>query len=494
MVDGQGAPAAKKGTMRRGIAVAAIVFLAAAVGAVAQSGNQTNSGSEKAAGQQSSTKAKPAAAQTPARYANMPAAAVPFGKFTKPYKEWFVDPDTLDYFGAARDAAPPAMLQSKTVNIGFLGPLDDNNPEAPYGKAMLNGATMAVEEANAAGGWRGKGARGRKPFALKVHDDLPLWGASSTEIVRMDFDEHVLGILGSIDGASTHIMLRATLKLEIPIMDTGTTDPTVTQTRIPWLMHDFPDDRQQGYALADYVFNRTKMTRIGVLRTQSRYARIGVEIFEEEARRLGRTPVVEMKFNRGDTDFSRQLEALTDAKVEGVVIWGEPPEAGLILKQMRELGMKQPAFGSSRLAYPEILKIAGAAAEGLVATSAIDPTSENPKWIGFLDAYQKRFHEEPDAYAAYGYDGMTILTRAIDRAGLNRGLVMDALRQYEMKEYDGVSGRALFDYTLNNIGAIWMARVEGGKFVYFTARRREPAATKEARQPARDASRPAQMN
>ncbi|HUJ30877.1 MAG TPA: ABC transporter substrate-binding protein [Candidatus Acidoferrum sp.] len=454
--------------MSKGI-LTAIAILAAAGSAAAQSSNLPGKEPGKAPVAQSSPKTTTDKTETPARYANMPEAAVPFGKFTKSYKEWFVDPDTLDYFGAARDETPPEMLRSKTVNIGFLGPLDDSNPEGPYGKAMLNGATMAVDEANAAGGWRAKGAPVGRPFLLKVHNDLPLWGASSTEIVKMDFDEHVVGILGSIDGASTHIMLRTTLKLEIPIMDTATTDPTVTQTRIQWLMHNFPDDRQQGYALADYVFNRLKLQRIGILRTQSRYARIGVEIFAEEARRLRHTPVLEMKFERGDTDFSAQLKALKDAKIQGLVIWGEPPEAGLILKQMRAAEMSQPAFGSSRLAYPDLLNVAGPAAEGLVTTSVIDPASTDPMWIAFRDDYRKRFQAEPDGYAAYGYDGMRILIKAIGEAGLNRGLIMDALRRYGMKEYGGVSGRALFDYTLNNIGPIWMARVEEGKFVYFPA-------------------------
>ena len=90
-----------------------------------------------------------------------------------------------------------------------------------------------------------------------------------------------------------------------------------------------------------------------MLRTQTRYARIGVAKFNDEARRMGRQPVLEVKFERGDKDFTRQLQMLRDAKVEGVVIWGEAAEAGLILKQMRADGheaagvWRQPA-GISR--------------------------------------------------------------------------------------------------------------------------------------------------
>src|SRR5271157_2075492 len=87
------------------------------------------------------------------RYANMPEEAVPFRKFTKPYKEWFIDATTIEYNGAARERVLPGVLGSESVNIGFLGPIE-NNYESPYGLAMLHGAQMAIEEANARGGFR----------------------------------------------------------------------------------------------------------------------------------------------------------------------------------------------------------------------------------------------------------------------------------------------------------------------------------------------------
>jgi len=411
------------------------------------------------------------------RYANMPDEAVPFRKFTKPYKEWFITEDTLAYNGAARERTDEEMDKSPTVNIGFLGPIE-NNPESPYGLAMLHGAQLALEQANTKGGYRPAGAAQAKPYLLKIHSDSAQWGASSTEAVKMVFDEHVAGVLGSVDGASTHIMLRVALKLEFPIMDTATTDPTVTETRIPWVMHNFPDDRQQGYAIAHVVFAERKLKRIGILRTQTRYARVGVEKFSDEARRMGHVPILEVKFERGDRDFSTQLRMLQNAKVDGVVIWGEAPDAASILKQMRAMGMKQPVFGPSRMCYPQIIESAGAAAEGLVTTAAMDPTRSDAKWQEFRKEYVAKYNEEPDAYAAHGYDGMNILIGAIAKAGLNRGRIMEALKGYYEHDYDGVAGRAYFDYTLNNIAPLTMAQVEGGKFVYSSAKTEKSAASK----------------
>jgi branched-chain amino acid transport system substrate-binding protein len=103
--------------------------------------------------------------------------------------------------------------------------------------------------------------------------------------------------------------------------------------------------------------------------------------------------------------------------------------------------------------------------------SAIDPTRSDVPWVEFRGRFVKRFGAEPDAYAAYAFDGATMLMSAINKAGLNRGRIMDALRAYEMKGYAGVSGDALFDYTLNNIAPVTFAQVRDGKFVYWPEQR-----------------------
>jgi branched-chain amino acid transport system substrate-binding protein len=416
------------------------------------------------------TRAQRVSPATPAEksempYANMPPAARPFANYRKPYKEWYVQPDTLDYAGSARTEPDGDVASLKQINIGFLGPLDADNEDSPYGIAMLHGAQLAVDEANASGGFRGK------PFALDIYDDLALWGASSMAIVDMRFKEKAWAMLGSVDSASTHVELRATLKLELPIMDTATNDATITQTLVPWLLHNFPDDRQQGYALADYIFLQRHLNRIGVLQVNNRYGRVGKEIFSATARRIGHQPIVEVWFAPDATDFISQLQTINASGVDGVVIWANTPEAGLILKQMRALGMRQPVFGSSRVCGPELLKIAGIASDGLTVISAMDPTRRDPTWIAFQQRYAKRFGAEPDAYAAYAYDGARMLLGAINHAGLNRGRIMDALRGYQMKSYTGVSGRAFFDYTLNNIAPVTFAQVRDGKFVYWPEQR-----------------------
>ena len=95
---------------------------------------------------------------------------------------------------------------------------------------MLHGAQLAIDEANARGGYCGK------PFRLKMHNDAATWGASSNEIVKMVYDDKVWAMLGSISGDSTHIALRVSLRAELPIVNSAATDPTIPETIIPWIL------------------------------------------------------------------------------------------------------------------------------------------------------------------------------------------------------------------------------------------------------------------
>ncbi len=393
-------------------------------------------------------------ADEPTPYANTPAEAIPYRKFVKPYHQFFKEP--IEYLGAARDMKAPTVGE---VRLGLLAPLGDH-PESPFGLQMKKGALLALEEANVQGGYQGR------PFVLIEHNDQALWGASSNEIVKMA-EERVWAILGSVDGSSTHIMLRATLKLEIPIVNTGCSDPTLTETNLPWLLRNFVDDRQQGYALAHYVYQVLGLKRIGILRVNARYGRLGIVEFTDAARRLGHPVVLQTKYNRGSRDFSKQLGRLQAANVDGVLLWGEAPEIGHFLKQMRAAGMSQSVFGGDRLVTDELLSIAGPAAEGLVASYTYDPTRKDPRLKAFRRKFRQRFGEEPDHFAVHAYDGMNMLINAIRRAGLNHGRIRDALTEYNL--YDGIAGRAIFDSTHNNVSTPSLAVVREGRFIFQPA-------------------------
>lgn len=405
-------------------------------------------------------------------YTGAPEDLRPFSKYTTPYYEYYQD--LIEYNGAARDIPDPDLKDLSEVRIGFLAPLYDH-PDQVLGNRMLNGAKMAIEEANAAGGYGGK------PFRLVTHNDYDnwqmsksatvgaskdsaIWGAASNDAVRMIYDDKVWAMFGSISSESTHIALRLTLKAETPLVNSASTDPTIPETIIPWYFTDIQDDRVQGYTLARHIYTDLGFKRVAILRVNDRYGRFGVIKFRDASRRLGHPVVIEQKFMRGDTDFRRQLQVIEDSRVDAIVLWTDIGPAAMILQQMQELGMKQRVFGSHRTIGDELIKLAGPAAEGFEAVFPYDPNRTDPAWQEFNARYEARFHEKPDHFAALAYDAMKILLDAICRAGLNKGRIRDALTATET--YKGVTGDMVFDPNCKNIAPLFLAHVRNGTIEY----------------------------
>jgi branched-chain amino acid transport system substrate-binding protein len=415
---------------------------------------------------------RPPAPRSLKPYTGAPEDLRPFSKFTTPYHEFYQD--LIEYNGAAREIPDPDPKDITEIRIGFLAPLYDH-PEQRLGNHMLNGAQMAIDEANASGGYGGK------PFRLVTHNDYDnwqnsrpsvdgtakdsaIWGSASNDAVRMIYDDKVWAMFGSISSESTHIALRLTLKAETPLVNSASTDPTIPETIIPWYHTDIQDDRLQGYTLARHIYTELGFKRVALLRVNNRYGRFGVIKFRDASRRLGHPVVIEQKFRPGDTDFRQQLQVIEDSRVDAIVLWTDIPEAATILQQMQELGMKQRVFGSHRTIGEDLIKLAGPAAENFEAVYPYDPARSDPRWLDFVRRYEARYHEKPDHFAALAYDEMRILLDSICRAGLNRGRIRDALTG--LTSYKGVTGEMTFDPNCKNIAPLYLGRVHNGQIEY----------------------------
>jgi branched-chain amino acid transport system substrate-binding protein len=223
----------------------------------------------------------------------------------------------------------------------------------------------------------------------------------------------------------------------------------------------------QCFTLARRIFTELGLKRAALLRVNNRYGRFGVPKFRDAARRLGHPVVIEQKFLPGDTDFRRALRIIQDSRADAIVIWADQAQAAGILRQMRELGMKQRVFGSHRTLGDELLAQAGPAAEGFEAVFPYDPTRSDPQWTGFSQRYAARYGEKPEQFASLAYDAMNILLSSICRAGLNRARIQDALDQ--VYAYDGVTGHMVFDPLNKNVSPMYLGTVHDGEITYRVA-------------------------
>lgn len=400
-------------------------------------------------------------------YAHSSADVEPFGG-VKPYKEHFLV--QMEYTGAGRAIPEPEHLDS--VKIGFLGPIEPtvsvatgggSHREEVLGVAMMRGARLAIEQANAQGGYTRRGI----PFELCVRNDNALWGASGSEVIHLAYKDNVWAILGGVDGANTHIAIRVALKIEVPWMTPGDLDPTYIETNIPWVFRCIGDDRQQNYILVDYAIRKMGFKRPVIIRSSNRYGRFGVREIRDSLRRLGTPSVIEMAYKGGTTNFDLQLDRIAEFTPDVIFHWGNAPDAARVLNAIRARGWKQPFLTCDRAVSDEFLEIAGANAEGVVAGYPWNPDRQDPKLDAFRTAFKARWGVEADTYSAHAYDAANMFIWAIQTVGLNRAKIRDVLA-YRTEPFAGVTGDIPLSSALDDAGQVFLATRENGRWVYHS--------------------------
>jgi ABC-type branched-subunit amino acid transport system substrate-binding protein len=385
-------------------------------------------------------------------YGATPGNLIPYARWEDPYRQFFLTPPL--HRGPGREKPAPDGLTS--VAIGLLAPLEGGG-NTQVGASMKRGTELALEEANAAGGYGGL------PFVLRARNDEALWGSSSNTLVSFAYEDRIWALIGSPDSNSTHVALRAAFKAEIPIVNVGSTDPTLTETGLPWIIRLTPDDRQTSYRLAQLLFVEHRFARVAVVRASNRYGRFGVREFRDAARRLQRPLPLEIQFAPGQQNFTSELDRVERARVDAVLLWADAQDAARIVRAVRGRGMIQPIFGTDRMVSPEFLDLAGAAAENVVATTWMSPGRDDPAWLAFRSRFRERFGIEPDVHAAYTYDAARLVTMAIRHSGLNRVRIRDAFAC--VLTFQGVSGDIVLDATHNSISPPHLVQVKGGEYV-----------------------------
>ena len=384
-------------------------------------------------------------------YAGLPKEFWPYSNI-EPYERFFVT--RMPFRGPGRDYPPPPDL--KSLKIGLL---DSPKYGANWDRSVhtREGIVLAVEEANRAR------PPGQLPFELVEREGVAQWGGAANLAAEFA-DQGVLGFLGTIDGADAHVALRVTLKTEIVMINTSDPDPTLTETNIPWLIRVIPDHRLEEARLAELIVRQSGCQRIAILRSSDRFGRLGVHTFMNFVRRLGCPAVQELLFTPGSTDITHQLAAIKDAQPDAIFFVGEPDDIGRFARQFRKEGIQARFFGTDHLMDDRFLRNAGDASDGATITYFFDPGRGDPLWVDFVARFRERWGHEPDAYAAYAYDGAQIMIHAIQIAGPNRWRIRDQVCNLDY--YQGVTGWMRFDGTGTNIAPVRLVRFDHGRRVF----------------------------
>lgn len=334
------------------------------------------------------------------------------------------------FYGPGRELAAPDTLSA--VRLGLLGP-----SKGTAGKQLRQGVELAVEEANAAGGYiRADGRSLLYEIAFRP-DDGP-WGVVALQVVRLCQEDQVWAVIGALDGERAHAAELVVAKLWVPVVTPAAGDLTIDYANVPWVFRLMPDDRSQAELLLQAAQERG-WKRLVLASEGARDARLASERVLEGARGLSESLLLHVEYdpNAPEGSVSRLMQVRPDA----LLVWGRPEGAVELIAGLRRAGLQAPVLVPAPLVIPETAA-RGEELGALFGAAPLDLDGDDPPLAEFRARYRRRTGEEPAAIAAYAYEAARMVIVAIERAGLNRARLRDELARLR---YAGLTGEVSFN-------------------------------------------------
>ena len=324
-----------------------------------------------------------------------------------------------------------------------------------FGNATLQGAQLAAEEINAAGGVLGKKVR------LVVEDDQGKGDEAASVVTKLITSNNVIAIIGENSSNQSLAAGPIAQAAKVPMISPSSTNPKVTQTG-DYIFRVCFTDPYQGKALATFVAQNLGLKSAAVLKDNKNDYSVGLaQYFTETFVKLGGKIVAEQSYSGGDSEFRPQLTAIKAAKPDVLFIPGFYTDVGQIAIQARDLGITVPMVGGDGWDSPTVITIGGKAVEGCYFSDHYFVGEDRPAVKRFVGTIRQRTGKNPDANSALGYDALYILTNAMRKAGsLDRKSIRDQIAQ--TKDYQGVSGVITMGPDRDPIKPVAMIKIENG--------------------------------
>jgi branched-chain amino acid transport system substrate-binding protein len=346
--------------------------------------------------------------------------------------------------------------EPKEIKIGAILPLTGD--AAKYGEASKNAIALFIDELNASGGIKGK------KIKVIYEDDQadPKLGVSAFQ--KLVTTDKVPVIIGPLPSSVTLAIAPLAEKSKVVILSPASSSPAITNAG-DYIFRTVASDLLEGTALANFVYNELKLKKVAIIYINNDFG-IGLSnSFSNRFEELGGKIVTVESFEQSATDFRSQLSKIKTLNPQAIYMVGYK-EMGNILKQAAELGIKTQFLSFAMFEDPEILKIAGKAAEGLIYSyRSFDPKSSEEVVKKFANNYKSKYGVEPDIFAGLSFDAARILALAIEKGGSNADGIKSAL--YMVKNFPGVTGEITFDKNGDVTGAISIKTVRQGKFIWY---------------------------
>lgn len=341
-----------------------------------------------------------------------------------------------------------------TIKVGAIMPLTGDG--AKYGEAARNGIELALKAINTSGGIDGKSI-------TVTYEDSQGDPRQGVAVARRLIDvERVNCIIGGLFSSVTLAVAPLMNENKVVLLSPTSSAPKITDAG-DYIFRNVASDIFEGSVMAKYAADTLHYKKIAILYINNEYGAGISRVFRQKYEEMGGEVVIEESYEQDTQDFRAQLSKVKAANPDATYIVGYN-ELGQLLKQAKEIGLKTRFLSTVMFEDPDILNVAGGAAEGVIYSSrAYDPNSSAENVSEFVDAFKAAYGQEPDIFAALSFDAMNILALAMKDGGTTADGVKLAL--YNIKNYPGVVGTTSFDQNGDVVQEALIKTVKDGEFM-----------------------------
>jgi len=340
---------------------------------------------------------------------------------------------------------------NKVAKIGVIAPLSGDL--AALGLGIKNSVDLAIKQANdnkTIPGWT---------LEIAAEDDQATPDVGKNAATKLASDQDVVGVVGTLNSSVAQSVQPVLASAKITMVSPANTNPSLTQgadfatapaRTYPNYFRTCTTDSIQGPFAARYLFEKAGIKEVATVNDKKTYGQGLVNAFTDEYKKLGGKITAAETINPDDDKYDAVISKIKPTNPKAVYYGGEFPQAGPLSQQMKAAGLNVPLMGGDGIFSGEYIKLAGATADGDLATSVGAPTDTLPSATAFVDAYKAAGYQEPyEAYGAYAFDAANAIINAL-KTSLASAASAEAARQPTIDamakvSFDGVTGKVAFD-------------------------------------------------
>jgi branched-chain amino acid transport system substrate-binding protein len=339
--------------------------------------------------------------------------------------------------------------------IGEYGSLTGS--DATFGQSTKDGMQLALDGLTQ----QKEGKIGGLKVRVVAEDDQGRPEEAATVVQKLINQDRVICVVGEVASSRSLAAAPICQGAGVPMISPSSTNPKVTEVG-DFIFRMCFIDPFQGTVMAKFTSQNLHLQHVAILKDVKNDYSVGLaKFFTDAFTQLGGTIVTEQAYAAGDQDFRAQLTAIKAKNPQAIFLPGYYTEAGLIARQARELGLKQPILGGDGWESSQLLQIGGDAMNGNYYSNHFAVDNPDPRLQGFLAKYRSTFHHDPDAIGGLAYDAGNVLFQSLEKLAEQDPQAFKALgssqagsparKDAEKKLRDIIAGTANFPGVTGNI-------------------------------------------